>query len=178
LLELFLALIDRVIALAKTRSEDRERWLAVITPLHQQLITVHADYLSFFTQARTDLRNGVAVRAVLDSLIERRLRLEPLRHSLRAMESVRAQDSSEWSKGRTWFFMALGQYLRSADEGSGAGSVASPLINVVERMLRRGLSEPELRRDFELMLSETLETLRTRFDSVAVAYATLQKEAL
>ena len=139
---------------------------------------IHSDYLSFFTQAQTDLRRGFPIREVLDGLIERRLRLEPARRSLRAMAGEFRQPSAGWPREWEWFFQALGRYVEAAADLSMPGTISESVIDLIERALRSGELEETVRADFQIMLAEALDVLRERFSSVASTHAMVHKQVL
>ena len=178
MLELFLALIDRVLALAKTRSESKDKWLDVITALHSELIQVHSNYLSFFERARLDLANGTSVREVLDRIRERRLELEAVRHSLRAVSKELVAATAGGAGYRIYFFIKLSEYLSAAADGPRYSSVASSVVERMETALSQGYDEKVLADDFQHILADTLLLLRTRFDEVASGYGSVKAHSL
>jgi hypothetical protein len=178
LLELFLALIDRMLALAKTRSESKDKWLEVITALHSELIQIHSNYLSFFEQARLDLARGTSVREVLERLKERRLELEAARRSLRAVGKELAVAKAGSAFHRVYFFAKLSEYLSAAADGPVHSSAALNVVDRMETALSLGHEEKVLADDFQHILAETLSLLRTRFDDVASAYGSVKAQSL
>jgi hypothetical protein len=170
-------LIDRLLALAKAREENRDKWLELMKSLYQELVGIHTDYLSFLTRAQTDLRRGLPIREVLDVLIERRLRLEPARRSLRAIAAEFGQPAVGWPRERTWFFQALGRYVDTAANVSMPGTISESVIDLIERALRSGELEETVRADFQTMLQEALDVLRERFAGVAGTHAMVHKQA-
>ncbi len=176
MLELFLALIDRVLALAKTRSESNDKWLALITSLHAELIQVHSNYLAFLEHARLDLESGAPVMAVIGTLSERRLEMEAARTSLRAVTNQLAETTRDGPDSRNDFFMQLRGYFDFAARGTVSSSAATSLIEQMQEMAM--ISPRRVSAEFQYLISRTLKDLRSRFDGVAAAYAAIQAKAM
>jgi len=178
MLDLFLTLVDRLLDLAKTREKGRDKWVALITSLHKELITIHSDYLAFFERAKADLSAGTPVREVLNRLIERRLPNEAARRTLRAtfyeLQSAHFEQENQFMN----YVSTVHEYMSLAGTGATCSSAATSIIDEVERRLEWGDSEADVSATFSELLTETLRGLRGRFDDVTKEYGKVQAESV
>ena len=179
MLDLFLALVDRLLDLAKSRSANREKWVATITSLHKELTAVHSDYLVFLENARRGVEAGTPVRDVLRTLAERRLQYEAARGTLRATVAELREHTLGQQNHFTDYLLSVDAYMRAAGSSKlPLGSATAGIIQDVEMQVQMNRPESEIRESLEEQLDRTLDWLRSRFANAAEEYGEVQASAL
>lgn len=158
MIELSLKLIDRLIDLARTRADSRQKKFVIMDKLYKDLATVHADYLEVFQAAQAELRQGVPPSTVARHLDDQRRKLWPLRDALKAMAEVFEADDA-FHSGRP-FFSAINAYLPTS------GTSLTVLVGAFDPPDRPALPERALR-----ILNDTTSEISVRWKVVSTEYA-------
>lgn len=177
MLTALLAIIDRLIELVKASQRQRSNFFQkIVEPSFTDLLMVHQDYVSMFTDVLDLLssQGGVEERVqrekALQMLKQRRITLEPLREKLRALERVTESERSQIDKETYEFLHALSDYLFigvNSDERwvPSRTTIATDLISVLQREGSAQARERSL---------EVLSSLRQRWSLLCEAYAGLR----
>jgi hypothetical protein len=177
MLTALLAIIDRLIELVKVRQTQRSNFFQkIVEPSFMDLLMVHQDYVSMFTEVRDllasqgEAEEDIQVAKALQILQKRRITLEAVRVKLGALEQATETERDQMDKDTYAFLHALADYLfigANSDErwAPKRTTAATDLISVLQR---EGPAQARER------CTEILSSLRQRWSLLCETYAHLK----